>query len=136
MEATTRRSARDRTNKSAQDGVCKTLFVDEAKVASVLAAMPASGEIEGIADLFSVLSDPTRVRLLYALTREELCVCDLARIVGRSMPATSHQLQLLRRMHLVKYRMAGKLAYYNLDDSRVKRLVQDAVRQSNGGGAL
>ncbi len=135
MESTARRSTRGKPIKCREEGACKTLYVDEVKVASVLATMPAPNEIEGIADLFGVLSDPTRVRLLYALTREELCVCDLARVLGRSMPATSHQLQLLRRMHLVKYRMAGKLAYYSLDDARVKRLVQDAVRQSNAGRA-
>lgn len=101
-----------------------------------MATIPSPSEVQRIADLFGVLSDPTRVRMLYALTREELCVCDLARVVGRSMPATSHQLQLLRRMHLVKYRTAGKLAYYSLDDPRVKRLVQDAVLQSKAGGAL
>lgn len=132
MEATARPLKRI---KAPPRGVCQTLCFDQARVASVLAAMPPPGEIEGIADLFGVLSDPTRVRLLYALTREELCVCDLARVVARSVAATSHQLQLLRRMRLVQYRMAGKLAYYRLDDSRVRRLVTEAVRRSRAGGA-
>lgn len=115
-----------------EEGVCEILFVDEAKVAAVQATMPPPEEVVAIADLFGVLSDPTRVRILYALSLEELCVCDLAKIADRSMPAISHQLQLLRRMRLVTYRTQGKLAYYILADARIRRLVEDAVGRSNG----
>lgn len=77
-------------------------YVDEARVSRVETAMPADAVLERTAEEFSLLSDPTRLRILYALSLQELCVCDLARILRRSMPATSQQLQRLRREGVVK----------------------------------
>lgn len=117
------------------EGTCQTLYVDEARVAAAQAALPSESTLEQVADFFSALSDPTRLRILTALTTGELCVCDLAKVAGRSMGATSHQLQLLRRLRLVKYRMEGKLAYYSLDDAHVRPLLESVVRRRNGKGA-
>ncbi len=133
---TTPRKAKPQPQDSSPKGICKTLYIDEEKVSAVTAAMPPEGTIERIAEAFSILSDPTRVRLLYALSLKELCVCDLAKILGRSMGATSHQLQLLRRSQLVKYRMEGKLAYYSLHNEWVRQLISDAIRRTGEGGAL
>ncbi len=118
-------------NPTSNEGVCKTLYVDERKVAAVAATMPSDDVVTDIADKFGAFCDPTRIRILYALSREELCVCDLSRLIQRSMPATSHQLQLLRRMRLVKYRMEGKLAYYTLSSPWARRIVADAIRRSD-----
>src|SRR5438876_12409556 len=83
-----------------------------------------SGNIfTALADLFAAMGDPTRVRLIYALAQEELCVCDLAAVLGLSVSAVSHQLRLLRGMRLVKYRREGRLAYYSLDDAHVYALL-------------
>jgi ArsR family transcriptional regulator len=127
--ARTRRATRDRSKPS---GACEVVYVDERKVAAVRAAAPADEAIARVAERFSALSDPTRVRILHALGHAELCVCDLSKVVGRSMPATSQQLQLLRRLGLVKFRMDGKLAYYTLADAWVREALETAL---DGEGA-
>ena len=116
---------------AATAGVCRTFYVDDARVARVLYRMPDAQRTEEMAQLFGVLSNPTRVRLLYALAREELCVCDLARVVDRSLSGTSHQLSLLRQQRLVSYRMEGKLAYYRLAEPWVARMLQDALARTD-----
>lgn len=123
-----RRSPRKRS--TPEEGVCQTQYVDEKRVSAVQSAMPQAEIIQNVADIFSALSDPTRVRILLALSAEELCVCDLAKVADRSMGATSHQLQLLRRMRLVKYRMAGKFAYYSLANSHMESLLHEVVLQA------
>jgi ArsR family transcriptional regulator len=100
----------------------------------VRSALPSVEEIEHLAELFAALSDPTRVRILHALSREELCVCDLSRVACRSMPATSQQLQLLRRLGLVRYRMDGKFAYYSLANSWVRHALETALAALPGDG--
>ena len=133
MQSTARRDARARTPvvtddcaRTPAEGVCQTRYVDEARVAAAEASLPSPEALARAADTFGALADPTRLRLLYALARTELCVCDLARILGRSMGATSHQLQMLRRMGLVTYRMEGKLAYYTLTSEWIRSLLDDA----------
>lgn len=121
-------AARKRPGRS--EGECETYFVDEANVAVVAAAMPTAEAFEAAADEFSALADGTRLKILFALSHKELCVCDLARLLGRSMPATSQQLQRLRRDGLVRFRMAGKLAYYRLESSTARRLVRDALKRN------
>ena len=108
---------------------CLVECIDQRKVDAVRAASPAAEAIERVAERFSALSDPTRIRLLHALSRAELCVCDLSKVAGRSMPATSQQLQLLRRIGLVKYRTEGKLAYYSLADAWVRDALETALDQ-------
>ena len=81
--------------------------------------------LDAIADVFKLLSDPTRVRLVDALTHGERCVCDLAALVGMSESAVSHQLRLLRSARLVRVRRAGRQAFYALDDHHVVGLVHD-----------
>ena len=95
--------------------------------------MPAADIVEEVAEVFHILSDPTRIRLLHALSQQELCVCDLAKVLDRSISGTSHQLQTLRRMRLVQYRMEGKLAYYSLRSRWVRRLLVDALNRIGGG---
>ena len=81
--------------------------------------------VDAIADIFKLLGDPTRVRILDALTPGERCVCDLATIVGLTESAVSHQLRLLRAARLVRVRRAGRLAFYALDDHHVVGLLHD-----------
>jgi len=130
MQASTRRRPRIPAAPA-----CKVLYVDEARVASAMASVPGPEALRSIADLFGLLSDETRLRILYALAREELCVCDLARVAGRSIPAVSHQLAALRRLQVVSYRSEGKLAYYRLASQAVRRLLRDASRRSDGRNA-
>jgi DNA-binding transcriptional ArsR family regulator len=83
--------------------------------------------VEALADTFRVLGDPTRVRILDALSGGELCVCDIASLVGISESAVSHQLRLLRGMRLVRPRRAGRLVYYAVDDQHILELLNQAL---------
>jgi ArsR family transcriptional regulator len=86
-----------------------------------------SRTVEALADTFRVLGDPTRVRILDALSAGELCVCDIASLVGISESAVSHQLRLLRGMRLVRPRRAGRLVYYVVDDQHILELLKQAL---------
>ena len=83
--------------------------------------------VEALADTFRVLGDPTRVRIIDALSAGELCVCDIASLVGISESAVSHQLRLLRGMRLVRPRRAGRLVYYAVDDQHILELLTQAA---------
>ncbi len=96
--------------------------VSERKAKKLQATLPPDQVVERIADTFKTLSDPTRVRILYLLSQSELCVHDLARILGASQPATSHHLRLLRMLRLVRTRRVGRATYYALDDEHVVQL--------------
>jgi len=76
-----------------------------------------------VADVFKVLSDSTRLRILLALEKEELCVCKISSNLGMSISAISHQLKVLRQSRLVKGRRDGKNIYYSLDDDHVKKIL-------------
>ncbi len=90
-------------------------FIDAARARRVQAQLVDESTATEMAETFKVLSDPTRVRLISALAAGELCVADLARAIGISQSAASHQLRVLRHLDLVNYRRAGKLVYYSLD---------------------
>jgi DNA-binding transcriptional ArsR family regulator len=83
--------------------------------------------VQDLADTFRVLGDPTRIKILDALSGGELCVCDIAALAGISESAVSHQLRLLRGMRLVRPRRAGRLVYYSLDDHHIIALLQQAL---------
>jgi DNA-binding transcriptional ArsR family regulator len=84
-------------------------------------------EIKSLAAIYKALGDETRLRLLWALSLEELCVCDLAKVVEMSQSAVSHQLRILRNLKLVKYRREGKRIYYSLDDEHIVNLLAQGV---------
>lgn len=86
-------------------------------------ALPDPDVADDLSALFGALGDPTRVRLLAALTTGPLCVCDLAATLGVSQSAVSHQLRLLRSLHLVRARRDGKMVWYALDDDHVRDLL-------------
>jgi ArsR family transcriptional regulator len=83
--------------------------------------------VAALAETFRVLGDPTRVRILDALSGGELCVCDIASLVGISESAVSHQLRLLRGMRLVRPRRAGRLVFYTVDDQHIIELLRQAL---------
>ena len=106
---------------------CSTRVVDAELVEAVYSRMPADNDLIDTADIFGLLSDPGRLRLLVALLEGELCVCDLAVVSGLSESATSHALRLLRAHRVVSVRRAGRMAYYRLDDAHVRMLLDLAV---------
>ena len=89
--------------------------------------MMAAPTVQALADTFRVLGDPTRVRILDALSAGELCVCDIASLVGISESAVSHQLRLLRGMRLVRPRRDGRQVFYAVDDQHIIELLRQAL---------
>ncbi len=102
-------------------------IVDADRVEAVREAMPGEHDIGELADVFGLLSDPGRLRVLVALLEGELCVCDLAASVGQSESSVSHALRLLRAHRVVQVRRAGRMAYYQLADSHVRMLLDVAL---------
>lgn len=85
-------------------------------------------DAQQIAEVFRLLGDTTRVKILDSLSKRELCVCDLAVVVGMERTAVSHQLRLLRNAGLVKYRKEGKMAYYSIDDKHIELLISQCLQ--------
>lgn len=110
---------------------CEILFVDELEVLRAARNLEPASAVLGLADTFKLLGDPTRLKIVLALSREELCVCDLARLLGASQSAVSHSLRLLRQMRIVRFRRVGKCAYYTLDDEHIGRLLTEGFRHVN-----
>ena len=106
----------------------KREFIDGESARAARTAMPSDRMVRALAETFGTLSDPTRVRILSALSGQELCVFDLARLLGLSGSAISHQLRLLRGQRLVKYRKEGKIAYYSLDDDHIRNLMEECIK--------
>ena len=103
-------------------------------VSKVKGGMLSEREFLFMAELFKALGDYTRVRILYALSINELCVCALAEVLDMSQSAISHQLRLLRAAKLVRYRKEGKNVFYTLDDEHVRNLIVlgiDHIREDN-----
>ena len=103
---------------------CGVKLVDPDKVALVGQAMPPATDVVDLADVFSLLGEPGRLRLLVALLEAgELCVCDLAAVTGMSESAVSHALRLLRAHRVVSVNRRGRMAFYRLDDGHVRMLL-------------
>lgn len=90
--------------------------------------------LNGLTEIFRVLGDPTRVRILDALSRGELCVGDLAAQLGVTESAVSHQLRLLRNVRIVRARRDGRMIFYSLDDRHVLTLFEEGLRHVQEGG--
>ncbi len=115
----------DDQKKEQNDGtaeVCQFFCFDPQAVETVKESMLPFEELYAMAETFKVLGDQNRVRILYALQKAELCVCDLAQALGMSTSAVSHQLRLLKGAKLVRHRREGKNVYYTLDDEHVRAL--------------
>jgi DNA-binding transcriptional ArsR family regulator len=106
---------------------CDVTCIHEDAVKEVLEQMIQDDTAALLARLFKALGDPTRVKILFALMKRELCVCDLAAVIGLSESAVSHQLRLLRSQNLVKFRREGKVVFYSLADSHVEKLFEQGL---------
>jgi ArsR family transcriptional regulator len=83
-------------------------------------------EVSGLSEIFKVLGDETRTKILYLLAHRKLCVCDIAVVLEMSLPAVSHHLRLLKALRLVKYNRDGKMVYYSLDDAHIMNMIREA----------
>ena len=106
---------------------CDNFRLDPAKVAALKKALLTEDSVAALAETFKVLSDPTRVRILDAIARSELCVCDIATLLGLTESAVSHQLRILRGMRLVRPRRVGRMVFYALDDQHVVHLFEQGL---------
>jgi DNA-binding transcriptional ArsR family regulator len=106
---------------------CSVRIVDPDRVAVVAASMPKPGDVAELADVFALLADPGRLRVLVAMLEGEMCVCDLAAVARASESAVSHHLRLLRAHRVVQVRRAGRMAYYRLADAHVRMLLDVAL---------
>ena len=106
---------------------CAVRVIDRERVDTVRASMPADGDVGELADVFGLLADPGRLKVLVALLEGETCVCDLAAVAGASESAVSHHLRLLRAHRVVHVRRAGRMAYYRLADAHVRMLLDVAL---------
>jgi len=102
---------------------CYTNVIHLDTIKSVLKTMPESVSLSELADLFKLFGDSTRVRILWALSESEMCVCDLCALLKMKQPAVSHQLKNLKQSRIVKSRRDGKVVYYSLDDDHIRILL-------------
>ncbi|HIE52467.1 MAG TPA: transcriptional regulator [Armatimonadetes bacterium] len=107
---------------------CDFYLVNEEAVQRVRRAWVPEEQLIRLAETFKALGDPTRARILFALSQAELCVCDLSSLLDVSPSAVSHQLRLLRQQRLVKYRREGRMAFYSLDDDHIRHLLAEGLR--------
>ena len=103
--------------------VCDCDVIHGETVKRVRKQLPKDEDFYDLADLYKMFSDSTRVRILWALSREEMCVCDIAVLLDMTKSAISHQLRALRLSNLVKYDKRGKEVYYSLADNHVKDIL-------------
>ena len=96
-------------------------------VEQVQAELPSAEEQEGLVELFRMFADPTRLRILTVLQVSDMCVCHIAEVLGMTVSAISHQLRLLKQMHLVKFRREGKNILYSLADDHVRDIIEKAL---------
>jgi ArsR family transcriptional regulator len=112
---------------------CDCTVIHEDVIDRVRKEMPAEELLLDLADTFKVFGDSTRVRILGALLHAEMCVCDIAALLGMTNSAISHQLRTLRQTKLVKYRRDGKVVYYSLDDGHVEGIFKQGLDHVSEG---
>ena len=110
--------------------VCEQLCEHPQAICHAKAEAISESDAREVAELFKILGDTTRVKILQILGRRELCVCDIAAVVNMGQSAVSHQLRLLRGARLVKYRKEGKMAWYSLDDDHINLLLLQGIEHT------
>lgn len=106
---------------------CEAFCFNNAAMERVRQDMLPGEELTGISGIFKVMGDRSRAAILFALSKEELCVCDLSVVLNMSVSSVSHHLRKLRDARLVKYRKEGKNVYYSMNDEHITRLFQQAL---------
>ena len=106
---------------------CDMLHHHDELVERIVHEMPPEEDLYDLADFFKVFADSTRIKMLYVLLMHEMCVCDLAGILGVSQSAISHQLRTLKQMNLVRARREGKTVFYSLADDHIKDILSQGM---------
>jgi DNA-binding transcriptional ArsR family regulator len=111
--------------------VCDHTIIDKKAVEAIKKMMMARDTTERLSETFKALGDPTRLRIVYALSKKKLCVCDLSASLDMSQSAVSHQLRILRNLKLVKFEKKGKSVYYSLDDDHILSMFEKCLEHVN-----
>ena len=106
---------------------CADAHVHTGLVERLRPALPPEEHLYALADLYKIFGDSTRIRILFALFGRELCVCDIAELLGMSISAISHQLRVLKQAKLVKFRRDGKTVFYSLCDDHVRTILEKGM---------
>lgn len=106
---------------------CEYMHAHEEVIGRVNATMPEGEILYDLAELFKIFGDSTRIKILYVLFEAEMCVCDLAQLLGMTQSAISHQLRALKQSKLVKYRRDGKTVFYSLADNHVRSIIDQGM---------
>ena len=101
---------------------CSCYIIHKDVVEEVKDKLPQEEILYDLAELFKVFGDSTRIKIICSLFESEMCVCDLSALLNISQSAISHQLRVLKSARLVKFRRAGKVIYYSLDDEHIKQI--------------
>ena len=112
---------------SKNEFVCDCNIIHKDAVEDTLDKMADEELLNKLAEFFKIVGDTTRVKILYALDKNELCVCDIANVVGMSKSSVSHQLSALRKSGIVKGKKVGKEVFYTLDDEHVKQVFEVGI---------
>lgn len=105
------------------NGCCEFMHIHKELVDKVRARLPNDETLSDLADLFKLFGDTTRIKILYLLFENELCVCDIASLLNMTQSAISHQLKILKQSKLVNYRRVGKTVFYSLADDHVHTII-------------
>lgn len=116
---------------SKNEFICDCNIIHEDIVKKVLNTMIQEEKINKISDFFKILGDSTRAKIIAALDQNEMCVCDIANVLQMTKSSVSHQLAILRKAKLVKYRKEGKTVYYSLSDNHVQEVFESALDHIN-----
>jgi DNA-binding transcriptional ArsR family regulator len=110
---------------------CDCNVIHEEIVDRVKGIMPLEESLYDLADFFKMFGDTTRIKILWALSESEMCVCDLAALLNMTQSAISHQLRILKQVGLAKNRKEGKIVFYSLDDEHIKRILDQGMIHIN-----
>jgi ArsR family transcriptional regulator, lead/cadmium/zinc/bismuth-responsive transcriptional repressor len=112
---------------SAEPEMCSVDFFDAKKIKMLRKKSRSQSELYKLSEVFAILGDTTRLKVVLALIETELCVCDIAGFLGITKSAVSHHLRLMRNLRLVRFRREGKMIYYCLDDHHIENLLKQAT---------
>ena len=110
---------------------CEYILIHEDIVKEVIEDLPEEEELCDLADFFKIFADTTRIKILYVLSKHEMCVCDISQLLKTSQSAISHQLRTLKQMKLVKNRREGKTIFYSLSDDHIKSIISQGLEHIN-----
>lgn len=119
-----KRRLRENPGSASSDDACDIFCSDESKVRNL---KPLVSRTQGLGTFFKAFADETRASILYCLSREELCVCDVAQVLGMSVQAVSHHLRLLKAARIVRSRREGKMVFYSLDDNHILSIIDEGL---------